>query len=106
MEKIKINHFYFMEEGKRIEETVEAIDLGNGYALTMTDATEPDHYVMIHTIYEGSYGPEIGWHSEISENVMYSIPKHGRIPSLEEIAAMSAVELMLFLAGKYGKEAA
>ncbi|MDJ1630648.1 hypothetical protein QNN00_08690 [Bacillus velezensis] len=30
MEKINITHFYFMEEGKRIEETVEAIDLGNG----------------------------------------------------------------------------
>ncbi|WP_262417617.1 hypothetical protein [Bacillus sp. YC2] len=37
---------------------------------------------------------------------MYSISKNGRIPSLEEIAAMSAVELMLFLAGKYGKGAA
>lgn len=105
MEKININHFYFMEEGKRIEETVEAIDLGNGYALTMTDATEPDHYVMIHTIYEGSYGQN-RLAFEISENVMYSIPKNGRIPSLEEIASMSAVELMLFLAGKYRKEAA
>ncbi|MEB4593925.1 hypothetical protein [Bacillus amyloliquefaciens] len=106
MEKIKINHFYFMEEGKRIEETVEAIDLGNGYALTMTDANEPEQLVMIHTIYDGAYGLEIGQHSAVSEDVMYSIPKNGRIPSLEEIAAMSAVELMLFLAGKYGKEAA
>ncbi|MED3000694.1 hypothetical protein P4265_16215 [Bacillus velezensis] len=106
MEKIKINHFYFMEEGKRIEETVEAIDLGNGYALTMTGKEEPDNLVGIYSIYDGPHGPEIGWYSEISENVMYSTSKNGFIPELEEIAAMSAVELMLFLAGKYGKEAA
>ncbi|PAK29722.1 hypothetical protein CJ467_13745 [Bacillus velezensis] len=95
MEKINITHFYFMEEGKRIEETVEAIDLGNGCVFTMTG---------IYSIYDGPHGPEIGWHSEISENVMYSTLKNGRIPGLEEIAAMSAVELMLFMVGKYGKE--
>ncbi|MBT2574489.1 hypothetical protein J7E26_11065 [Bacillus sp. ISL-51] len=49
MEKNKITHFYFREEGKRIEETVEAIDLANGCALTMTDDTEPDQLVSIHS---------------------------------------------------------
>nr|WP_025853900.1 hypothetical protein [Bacillus velezensis] len=95
MEKINITHFYFMDEGRRIEETVEAIDLGNDCVLTMTG---------IYSIYDGPRGPEIGYHSEISENVMCSTPKNGRIPGLDEIAAMSAVELMLFMVGKYGKE--
>lgn len=71
MEKINITHFYFMDEGKRIEETVEAIDLGNDCVLTMTG---------IYSIYDGPRGPEIGYHSEISENVMCSTPKNGRIP--------------------------
>ena len=66
MEKINITHFYFMDEGKRIEETVEAIDLGNDCVLTMTG---------IYSIYDGPRGPEIGYHSEISENVMCSTPK-------------------------------
>lgn len=106
MKKISINHLYFIENGKRIEETVEAVDLGNGYALTMTDANEPEQLVMIHTIYDGAYGPEIGQHSAVSEDVTYTLSESGAVPSLEEIAAMSAVELMLFLAGKFGKEAA
>lgn len=77
MEKIKINHFYLWRKENELREMVEAIDIGNGYALTMTDTTEPDHYVIIHTIYDGLNGSEIGCHSEISENVMYLIPKNG-----------------------------
>ncbi|BAO93607.1 MULTISPECIES: hypothetical protein [Bacillus] len=35
----------------------------------------------------------------------YTVPESGVIPTLEEVAAMSAVDLMLFLAGKARREA-
>ncbi|ATL39075.1 hypothetical protein [Bacillus velezensis] len=105
MEKVKVNHLWLVEDGKRFEEEIDAVNIWNGHVITMTNVEENEQLVCLYSLYEGLNGPEIGWFSEVHEDVAYTVPESGSVPSLEEIAAMSAVELMLFLAGKYGKEA-
>ncbi|MCC9021473.1 hypothetical protein [Bacillus nakamurai] len=105
MEKVKVNHLWLVEDGKRFEEEIDAVNIGNGYVITMTNVEEPEQLVCLYSVYEGLNGPEIGWFSEVHEDVAYTVPESDVIPTLEEIAAMSAVDLMLFLAGKTRKEA-
>ncbi|WHM03081.1 hypothetical protein [Bacillus velezensis] len=104
--KSKSKSLWLVEDGKRFEEEIEAVNIGNGHVITMTNAEENEQLVCLYSLYEGLNGPEIGWFSEVHEDLAYTVSESGSVPSLEEIAAMSAVELMLFLAGKYGKEAA
>ncbi|WP_440614908.1 hypothetical protein [Bacillus subtilis] len=105
MEKVKVNHLWLVEDGKRFEEEIDAINIGNGYVLIMTSGEDNEHLVVLYSLYEGLNGPEIGWFSEVHEDVAYTVPESGVIPTLEEVASMSAVDLMLFLAGKARKEA-
>ncbi|MCY9061020.1 hypothetical protein MOE67_02045 [Bacillus inaquosorum] len=105
MEKVKVNHLWLVEDGKRFEEEIDAINIGNGYVITMTGGEDNEHLVVLYSLYKGVNGPEIGWFSEVQEDVAYTMPENGVIPTLEEIAAMSAVDLLLFLAGKTRKEA-
>ncbi|BAO93608.1 MULTISPECIES: hypothetical protein [Bacillus] len=46
MEKVKVNHLWLVEDGKRFEEEIDAINIGNGYVLIMTNGEDNEHLVV------------------------------------------------------------
>lgn len=40
MEKVKVNYFWLVEDGKCFEEEIDVVNIGNGYVIIMINVEE------------------------------------------------------------------